>query len=309
MKSNIVSYIIKTIILILIISFTFDKVVFLIFNHISDKVFTGQTVGKLNQYLEVKENLDFIVFGSSRANHNVNPIEISTNSFNMGVDGRKLAYSATLIKLLPIKKKQTILLQIDTENAFNESYAGNDIKALSIKYNRNPIIKKEINQLNKSNILQNFYWSLSYNSAILGVLKNYLKPKYNYKIYFGYDPIYTTQNQKKIFSHILKKTKKDVNCINKFKLNKIYANYLTDLTKFCNENNKTLILFTAPKYEDECKSDNEELSKILKNAGINYYDFTDFFNNTDTLENWKDKEHLSAQGAEIFTKRIKELIK
>ena len=172
MSFNSIKYIIKTFILILIISFLADKIVFFVLNKISDEVYTGQSIGKLNQYLQKKDMLEFIVFGSSRANHNINPIKISENSFNMGMDGRKLAYSASLIKLLPNKKKQTILLHIDPENAFNQNYLGNDILALSSKYNRNTIIKQEIDKLKQNNFLQNFYWSLSYNQKVLGILKN-----------------------------------------------------------------------------------------------------------------------------------------
>ena len=85
-------YVIKLIVLFIAFSYIVDKIVYFTLNKISDKVFTGQSVGKLNHYLQVKDNIDFVVFGSSRANHNVNPIEISNNSFNMGVDGQMIAY-------------------------------------------------------------------------------------------------------------------------------------------------------------------------------------------------------------------------
>ncbi|MCB0748080.1 MAG: hypothetical protein KDC90_11520 [Ignavibacteriae bacterium] len=313
MNSSSVKYIIKTIILILIISFVADKVIFYGLNKISDKVYTGQSIGKLNQYLQIKDDLDFIVFGSSRANHNIDPIKVSENSFNMGMDGRKLVYSANLIKLLPNKKKQTILLHIDPENAFNKNYSGDDILALSSKYNRNSLIKQEIDKLNQNNLLQNFYWSLSYNNKVLGILKNYLKPKYNYKTYSGYDPIYVSENQREIFQNILDKDekeiiKKEVDCQKELVLNEIYDSYINELNEFCRENNKTLIFFTSPKFEDNCKVDNFELSKVFKKRNLKYYELTDFFKNDNNLEYWKDKEHLSNKGAEIFTEKIRTLL-
>jgi|TARA_B110000908_G_C10243411_1_gene447383 hypothetical protein len=308
MSFNSIKYIIKTFILILIISFLADKIVFFVLNKISDEVYTGQSIGKLNQYLQKKDMLEFIVFGSSRANHNINPIKISENSFNMGMDGRKLAYSASLIKLLPNKKKQTILLHIDPENAFNQNYLGNDILALSSKYNRNTIIKQEIDKLKQNNFLQNFYWSLSYNQKVLGILKNYLKPNYDYKTYLGYDPIYVSEQQKIIFQNILKIDNNKMNCKNNLVLNDIYNNYMDELNEFCRKNNKTLIFFTSPKFEDNCKDDNFELSKVLKKRNLNYYDLTDFFKNDNNLEYWKDKGHLSNKGAEIFTEKIRTLL-
>jgi len=300
-------HIIKTFALILLITFIIDKIVFFALNTISDKVYTGQSIGKLNHFLKIKDSVDFIVFGSSRANHNIDPIKISKKSFNMGMDGRKLAYPATLIKLLPKGKKQVILLHIDTENAFSKDYSGNDILALSSKYNRNKIIKNEIDKLNQSNIIQKFYWSLSYNNGVLGIIKNFLKPNYDFKTYFGYDPIYVTQNQKNIFKNILTKEISE-KCNENFSLNNIYDNSLNEIKFFCEENNKTIIFFTSPKFNDICKNDNIKLNEVMKNKKIKYYDFTDYFKDNNLFEYWKDKEHLSNKGADIFTNSIKKII-
>ena len=313
MNSSAVKHFIKTIILILIISFVADKIVFYSLNKISDKVYAGQRIGKLNQYLQIKDNLEFIVIGSSRANHNIDPIKVSENSFNMGMDARKLAYSATLIKLLPNDKKQTILLHIDPENAFSKNYSGDDILVLASKYNRNDLIKHEIDKLKQNNLLQNFYWSIAYNNKVLAILKNYLKPKYNYKTYSGYDPIYVSENQKEIFQNILDKeeketSQKEIDCQKESVLNEIYSDYINELSEFCKQNNKTLIIFTSPVFNDDCIDDNIELNKILKNKNLDYYDFTDFFKKNNNLEYWNDKRHLSNKGAEIFSEKIKTIL-
>jgi len=301
-------YIIKTIVLILVISFLADKIIFFVLNKISDKVFTGQSIGKLNHYLQIKDEVDFIIFGSSRANHNINPIRLSEKSFNMGMDGRKMAYSASLIKLLPKQKKQFILLHIDPEIAFSQNYTGFDIQALNSKYNRNKIIKNEIDKLEQNNLFQNYYWCLGYNSYVLGIVKNYFFPNYNYKTYFGYDPIFVNENQRKIFKNILQKDEKEINCQNKFILNEIYDLYLDELKVFCEENNKTFIIFTSPEFKDNCKEDNIEFSQIMKSKELSYFDLTDFFKNNNSLEYWKDKWHLSNKGAEIFTEKIKKIL-
>ena len=104
--------------------------------------------------------------------------------------------------IIPIQ--QIILLQIDPENAFNQDYSGSDILSLNSKYNTNTIIKQDIDRLKQNNVLQNYYWSLSYNGMIPGILKNFLKPNYDYKTYNGYDPLYVSENQKEIFKRILK---------------------------------------------------------------------------------------------------------
>ncbi len=298
---------IKTLVLFIIISFVADKVVFFTLNKISDEVYSGQSIGKLNHYLKIKDDLDFIVFGSSRANHNIDPNEVSENSFNMGVDGSKLSFSSAMIKVLPSKREQVVLLHIEPENVFSTTYDGGDIKSLLVKYNRNEIIASEIDKLDHNSILQRFYWSLSYNGKVLGIVKNFLKPNYDYKKYSGYDPIYVSKSQNEIFTKILKQ-EKNPTCLKDLEINKIYEDLLDELKLYCDNNNKTLILFTSPSLEDNCKDDNVILKEILNTKGVTYHDFSDFFSDDFSIDYWKDKTHLSNKGAEIFTKEIKKVV-
>jgi len=224
------------------------------------------------------------------------------------MDGSKLAYASTLIKTLPQEKKQLVLLHIDPENYFSSTYKGDDIKVLKTKYNRNQVITNEIDKLNQNNSIQKFYWSLNYNGKLLGILKNYFKPNYNHEEYSGYDPIYVSGNQKQIFEKILKQNKEQ-NCETEFKINGTYKNLLEELVKFCNENDKTLFVFTSPVFNDACKDDNRILQKHMEEKKIRYVDFTDFFQNESSLEYWKDKTHLSNKGAERFTRGIKTNVK
>lgn len=304
-KANI-KYVIKIFVFFLLISFVTDKVIYVILNRISDQVFTGQSIGKLNQYLQIKDNLDFVVFGSSRANHNINPTTITKNSFNMGVDGTLIAFSTALIKLLPQDKKQLVLLHVDPNNALSKEYNGNDIDALLTKYNRNNVIKNEINKLNQNKTLQNFYWSIGYNGKVLGILKNFFKPNYDYKNYSGYDPIFVTESQRNTFKLIIE-NEKPISCDNNNNLNVIYDTYLDELKLFCTK--KKLIIFTSPEYQDKCKDDNIKFKQILKQKGLTYYDFTDFFKGNNSMQYWKDNSHLSDIGAEIFTDSLNLILK
>ncbi len=296
-------YVLKIMALFLVISFFIDKMIFFTLNKISDKVYSGQSVGKLNHFLEIKDDLDYVIFGSSRANHHVDPYKISKNGFNMGMDGTKIAYSATLLKVLPKQKKQLIFFHIDPENVFSTKYTGSDINGLGVKYNRNDIFKTEIDKLEKNNIVQKFYWSLSYNGKVLGILKNFFMTNYDYKSYYGYDPLNLTKNQKNIFERIIENDKIE-DCQDNFDLNKVYNGYLDDLALFNQENNKALVFFTSPKFNDYCKEDNIKFEKIMKDKGLIYYDFSDFFKKDNSHSFWRDKTHLSNKGAIKFTKRI-----
>ena len=151
----------------------------------------------------------------------------------------------------------------------------------------------------------------------MGVIKNYFKPNYDYKTYFGYDPIYVNKNQKIIFEKIVNQKKINHNassqriiemCKNNLEINKIYNDYLDELKDFCLTNNKKLILFSSPIFFENCKAYNEKLKKILKNKKIDYYDFSDLFKENNQLKFWKDSSHLSNLGAEIFTEEIEILL-
>ncbi|WP_159021546.1 hypothetical protein [Formosa sp. L2A11] len=311
MNKEHLKYLVKITLLVIVVSFIVDKVVFLALNTISDNVYSGQSIGKLNQYLKVKDSVDFVVFGSSRANHNIDPRIISKKSFNMGMDGVKIAYSAVLIQLLPKDKQQTILLHIDSNYAFNESYDGEDVMALASKYNRNKDIKIGIDKLNKNNNLQKFYWSLGYNGKVLGILKNYLDPKNDYTERLGYEPIYVSEIQHNIFENIIHRNEVidlDTFCGTHYNINATYSQTLSDIKAFCDANNKKLILFTSPKYQYPCKKANAEFKALLTAKGLTYYDFTDFFKDDNQLKYWKDKTHLSHLGAEKLSEAVKEIV-
>ena len=305
MSINSAKYTLKILILICFTCFITDKITYFILDKISDKVYTGQTIGKVNHYLEIKENKRLLIFGSSRANHNIDPNILDTSSFNIGLDGRNIAYVTTLVKMIEKKTPQTILIQIDPEYIFDKNYKGEDIEPLEVKYHRNAVVKEEIDKLNINNPFHYFFWSILYNNKTISIVRSYLKPAYDYRTYNGYDPIDIDENQKKIFRRILSQ-KKVVKCQDSLQINKLFYNYLVELKEFSKNKNKKLIFFTSPVYHDYCKEDNLELSKLAQHIKIDYSDFTDLFLKDNSESYWKDEIHLSRIGAEIFTKKFKE---
>ncbi|MGO4921013.1 hypothetical protein [Maribacter spongiicola] len=258
----------------------------------------------MNQFLKEKDELDLIVFGSSRANHHIDNAQLSDKSFNIGMDGAKIASAATLLMTLPENKEQTVLLHLSPGYAYDTLYNGDDIKALSKLYNQNKIIKREFDQLNKITFLKKFFWTINFNGSTLGLLKNYFFPKNDVTNYKGFDPIKVTEQQKEIFKKISNQ-KIDITCPNDYQLNSIYEKYINDIDTFCRKNNKRLIIFTAPIYKDDCKKDDNALSLFLNKKKITYWNYTDLFQNNRALENWRDNTHLSDKGAKIFTDSIK----
>lgn len=299
-------YFIKVLLSVLVFSFVLDKLVFFSLNAISDNVKTGLGIGKLNHYLSFADKSHLLIFGSSRANHHIDPNAITEYGYNMGMDGSEICYASTLIKTLPKNKKQTILLHVGASNFVQKDYDGSDLKALHTKYNRNTNIRKEIDKYNKENPLQKFYWSLSYNGVVMAIIKNYFSPSYDAEKYRGYDPLTVSDGQREIFQKILERNT-ELKCPENLTINPLYKEQLKELQSFCSKNNKTLIVFTAPLHQDPCKGDNAILAEFVKKNKIRYYDFSDYFKYDNNLKYWKDNSHLSKEGAELFTQEIKKI--
>ena len=298
---------IQLILMIIAISFGIDKLVYFSLNAVSDKVLSGQAIGKLNHYLQKKDSVDLIVYGTSRANHHIDVSQLSESSFNMGMDGTAIAYSSTLIKLLPREKAQFVIWHIDPKKVFDTEYNPDDILGLNTKYHRDKTIKQEINKANQANPLQTFYWSIDYNGKAFGILKNLFSPSYDHSTYNGYDPINVSETQKEIFKNTLKIDKTE-NCPENYIINPLVKNYLEEVKLFCEKNNKTFIVITSPTYRPKCKEQYAKLKHVMKAMNITYYDYSSFFVENNSFDYWKDLTHLSQIGAKQFSKALRDTL-
>lgn len=298
--NDLIKSIVKIVIPIVILTIVADKILFYTLNVVSDSVLSGQSIGKLNQYLTIKDSLDILIVGNSRANHHIDPAKMAGDNFNMGMDASSIAYYSTIIQLLPKKKSQIVLLHLDTNDIFNKNYSGKDISALASKYHRNDVIEKEVDYVSLLGPLQKILWSSDYNGKILGILKNSFYSKYDHHNYNGYDPLNVSRTQKEIFKKILAKNETQ-KCVENSTANKLSIHYLKEIKKFCADNAKQLIVFTSPRYNEECQKADKQFKKIMQEQDIEYYDFTNFFEHRNSLEYWKDRTHLAKTGAEMFT--------
>lgn len=305
MNSEIIKKLLKLIGLILIISYGLDKLVFFSLNKISDEVMTGQAIGKLNQFLSIKDNTDFLVFGNSRANHHIDVDLFSKNGYNIGVDGVGIAYNSTLINTLQNDKKQLIIVHIDTKNFFNADYDGSDIRGLKTKYHRVKNITNSLDKSKKLSVMQRFYYSMNYNGNVIGILKNYFKPSYNYKTYNGYDPLTVSESQKEMRDIILAKVNKNDDCKGKTKINITAIEYLKSIKSFIDKSpNKSFVFVTTPLYNDSCREDNKLLADLMQKLNLTYWDFSNLYKDSKEKSYWKDATHMSVIGAEKFTTHL-----
>ncbi|MCA0132673.1 hypothetical protein [Winogradskyella alexanderae] len=303
MNTRIIKELIKVVTMTIILSFVIDKIVFHTLNWISDKVYTGQSIGKLNQFLQIKDSKEVLVFGNSRANHHIDVKILGKSAYNMGVDGTGIAYSSALLNTLEKGTKQLIIVHIDTKNFFDNSYDGSDIKGLKIKYNRNEKITSFLNSSGHISIIQSFYKSLNYNGKVIGIIKNFYKPNYDYKTYNGYDPLFVNESDEKARDFILK-IEDDHNCERKYQVNEIAMDYLKKIKVISESSKKQYLFITSPIYNDKCKKDNDILKEIMKQQNLQYIDYTDFFKGNNNNQFWKDKTHMTQSGAEKFTNEL-----
>ena len=310
MDSKTINKLLKIILITLVISYAIDKLVFLGLNTMSDKVMTGQAIGKLNQFLTIKDSTDFLVFGNSRANHHFDMDLFNTKGYNMGVDGTGIAYTSTLVSTLKKDKPQLILIHIDTKNFFDKSYDGSDIRGLKTKFNRDENITKALKKSNQISPIQNFYYSMNYNGNAISILKNYFKPSYDYRSYNGYNPIIINESQKPMRDALLLKDN-SIECEEDIEINPIALEYLKSIKTYIeNSENKTFIFVTSPIYDDPCNKDNNLFKGIMKDLNLNYSDYTNLFKEIGNDNSyWKDKTHLSDIGAKQFSKFLQKELK
>lgn len=307
MNTEITKKLIKIVALTLLISYGLDKLVFFGLNTISDKVLTGQAIGKLNQFLTLKDSTDFLVFGNSRANRHIDVNLFSGNGYNMGIDGMGIAYTSALINTLQADKKQLVLVHIDTKNFFDADYDGSDIRGMKTKYQRDNKISKTLNDSGHLSVLQRFYYSMNYNGSAIGIIKNYFKPSYDYRTYNGYDPLSVDASQEAMRDIVLSKAMVNEECEDKYQINTIALDYLKSIQSFVEKSpNKTFLFVTSPIYNDACDSDNEKFSSLMKDLGLTYWDYTNLYKNAKDNSYWKDPTHMSKKGAEAFSLHLLE---
>ncbi|XLS30790.1 hypothetical protein ACJD0Z_08140 [Flavobacteriaceae bacterium M23B6Z8] len=300
----------KTLVLTLLILIGYlitDRIVFAGLRYMDKNVYTGQTSGKVNQFLELKDSVQTLVFGSSRANHHVDILELDASGFNMGVDATKVAYATALIETLN-KKNQYIFVHIDQNSLLDpgNTYEGKDCLGLINLADREEGIQSVLHDLYPEElILSHISKSYVYNGKALGFFKNYFQPSYNYKEYHGYDPLIPSKMQQKVFLELWRKEGKDsIGYENIVGINPLTASLIDRVKQKCIQNNSSLVFFTSPTLNHINPELIKNTHEFFISKDIQYFDYTHLFEDF-KVEYWKDLTHLSAEGAKQFTRQLK----
>lgn len=291
-------------VLLIVCFYATDRIVAMILSSAEEKIFTGHRVGKVNYFFNVKDSMDILIFGSSRAVHHVDPKTFDRPTFNMGMGATHLGYAAALIATLG-KKKQIVMVQIDYKTMFSPTYSGKDAIELLYKASKNNAInhffdvnfpeEKRLSKLSRSYV---------YNGRVFGVIKNYMLHAEEVRINNGYEPLIPDERQKQIFKGMLAQTEtKTLEIFEPIKINERYKQFIYDIKEVAAKNNNLLVFFTSPSL---VKIDNrliEMTTNFLEKEGLEYLNHTEIVNGEDP-ELWKDHTHLSKKGATIYSKKL-----
>jgi hypothetical protein len=291
-----------TIVLFLIL----DRTLFEIICYVDKSILSGQSVGKVNHFFKIKDNAEILVFGNSRANHHIDNSLFNKPSFNCGMDGSNILYDYALISTLS-NKNQLVILNLEPYGLNLDNFSVNKILPLSnLFYRENQIRSVFEEYLPFKSTIYRFTKIHSYNEKILGILKNAISPKYDYKNYLGFDPIIPNNTQKTIFKelllqeNIIKKRYDNSELI----LSSLGENILEKVIELCKDKNKNLIIIASPTYYGINKKLHDDLKEYFKDQSVDYYNYSNFFTDQNNIEYWKDFGHLSNIGANIFTKKL-----
>lgn len=295
MKKSIILFI-STILTFVII----DRLVSVVISNAEKNIITGNNIGKINYFLKVKDSIDIVVLGSSRALHHIDTGEFDRPAFNIGADGKKIGYSAGITSMLH-KENQLLLVHIDHNRVFDLNYDGQDALGLLYKVNEDQKLKAFI----KSNFSTDYYLSKGihsypYNGKVLVIIKNTLiKDSVNTS---GFEPIFPTEVQKQVFLNMLSKEglQMNINIHKPLEVSPVFERFVDIIKANANENKTQLVVFTSPSLNKVDGEVQRKVQTFFKKKGIIYFDHINEIENTD-LSLWKDHTHLSAKGAAKYT--------
>ncbi|WP_159023054.1 hypothetical protein [Formosa sp. L2A11] len=238
--------------------------------------------------LTPKDSLDYVILGSSRALHGLDPLLIKKQTqkkgFNFGVPGSSFFEIKLTVKQL-LKKNITKNIYIQVDYIWNEVY-NSEVPTIGwLTYINDREIYNDFKEIDSKNeyILYNkipFYRYIKFDSKLgfrellMSLFNRHTSEIEN----SGYAPLFgKLKNSKSTF---------------KYTLNQNINPHVAEIIALCKKNNINVFFFTAPIYNFQ--GNNTVLTKNLTN-------YTDFSNSVSDFKLYQDNTHLNINGSELFT--------
>ncbi|WP_462254493.1 hypothetical protein [Ferruginibacter sp.] len=298
---------------IFLIVLIFDRLFSFVFTkYIFEKTISGESGGSLNYLLEKKKNADYIILGSSRAKHQVDPEKLTAINgigYNAGINGVGTILHSNIVLDIMLHenfKPKIILLQVDavnfaTENLENYLYG---LSSLYPFFKKSPLLQNSLKELALEERLKLNFDTYKFNGKITNIFLNYFKQNSVAKN-DGFDPLYQTMdtiNQQNL-------------SFAKFTFSAKKLQILNNIITSCKQNNIQLVIIFPPYYKNVNYREDEIifLKKYIKNISGKVV-IIDMGNVTNLPEiqdaqNWKDIGHLNNIGAAKFSASLNDSIK
>lgn len=252
----------------------------------------GSCVFQLNEYQS-----DLLILGASKAMHHydVKMLEDSLQCtvYNMGSDGQNIHYQyMCLLKALDNGPVNTVIVDI-SYNQISKDWEKPLYNYHKWFYWKNQYAKEYLDKVNG-------WWEplfmasacLQFNTNLVDCLRCLRQnDKRGYKGYIAMSDFGGMFRDEKVQMSI------DI------QLSDVLINYLDEIVELCKENNINLILCQSP-CKQRIKEFDEFIINYSKENEITYWDLVDINGITDNNELFYDANHLTGQGADMFTEII-----
>jgi len=304
------------IIVVLFIVFIADRLLGYVFTrYIFEKTLSGESGGNLNYLLQKKKNADYIILGTSRAKHQIDPEKLTSIKgigYNAGVNGiGAIIFNNILLEIILHEKLQPkiVLLQTDVVNFVAEA-SENTVYGLSYLYPYRQKSKLLQTLMNRQNFEEQFKLHsdlYKFNGKIPSIFLNYCK-RNTVTDNNGFVPwvqtMDTTKQNGEPFSYD-----------NGFAFSAAKLQALNNIISLCERNNIKLFIILPPYYKNVNykKDDLSFLKKYIKDKSrkVIIIDMADVSNFPDlqNAQNWKDIGHLNNIGAAKFSTYLNDSLK
>ena len=303
--------ILLTLAIFLVVFVAADRIFTFIFSkQIFSKTLSGESGGSLNYLLKKKKNIDFLILGSSRAKHQIDPALLTNvykgNGYNAGINGvGTIVYNSVLLDILIQNKvvPKMVILQTDKyQLTHSESKAGTEVVPLYPFINQSSLMENYISFQERCKLLIQAY---RYNGKFLNVVFNYLK-RNSVKDNTGYVDLREHMDSLSVRKIAPKPASRLVLSQDRMKA-------LQSIVELCKKHDIKLVVVFPPVYNNAGYDEkgNEQLYAAMRGEGVpNILNFSDIHKlpMLEPASMWKDADHLNYAGAAIFSKALNESV-
>ncbi len=285
-----------------------DRVFTLLFMPIFNRTISGQSGGSINYVIQHPHEYNVLILGSSRAKNSIDPAALSFlgKGYNLGINGSKPLNALLVLDVLLSHHvdPQTLIVQADLFE-LGPDQKDDTIEQLKRMYPYDtPLVRSYVNTMGPAEIFKYSFGLYRFNRKILNITYNFLK-RNSQGEETGFVGLPSSPEK-------LDTTPQFANY--QYDPSSLNAQALLKIKELADAHHIRLIVVFPPTYQNVGYNSTEQkrLREDLFAHGITEVIDLSTVDATPSLkneENWRDSFHLSAAGAERFSKILASLIK